>query len=91
MAFTMGEDKRLPRPILAVSEAVSTSLGSITSVTTPVVDTECAHLSVLTSAHQGDTADDSGNIVEKWISLSFTWSGRSFTLEIAHSDRLDGL
>jgi ubiquitin-like domain-containing CTD phosphatase 1 len=29
--------------------------------------------------------------VEKWISLSFTWSGISFTLEIAHSDRLDGL
>lgn len=29
--------------------------------------------------------------MEKWISLSFTWSGRSFTLDIAHSDRLEGL
>jgi hypothetical protein len=59
-----------------VSEAVSMSHSSITAVT-PV--------------YQGDIADGSEGIVEKWISLSFTWSGRSFTLDIAYSDRLDGL
>jgi hypothetical protein len=35
--------------------------------------------------------DGSESIAEKWISLSFTWSGRTFSLEIADSDRLDAL
>jgi hypothetical protein len=35
--------------------------------------------------------DGSGSVAEKWISLSFTWSGRTFSLEIADSDRLDAL
>ncbi|KAF8503797.1 HAD subfamily IIID h [Russula emetica] len=42
----------------------------------------------LGSITAGDIADGSECIVEKWISLSFTWSGRSFTLDIAHSDRI---
>ena len=45
----------------------------------------------LIPVYQGDIAESSEGIVEKWISLSFTWSGRSFALDIAHSDRLDGL
>jgi len=88
MVYTMGEDKQR-----TVSEAVSMSLGSITAVTTLVVDMACARiiLSILTWYTQGDIVDGNEGIVEKWISLSFTWSGRSFTLDIAHSDRLDGL
>jgi hypothetical protein len=83
----MGEDKRP-----TVSEAVSMSLGSITAVTTPVVDIAYeSYLSILTPVYQGNIADGNEGIVEKWISLSFTWSGRSFTLDIAHSDRSDGL
>jgi len=35
--------------------------------------------------------DGSESVAEKWISLSFTWSGRSFSLEIADSDRFDAL
>ncbi len=46
---------------------------------------------ILTSVYQSDVADCNEDMVEEWISLSFTWSGRSFTLEIAHSDRLDEL
>jgi len=84
----MGEDKQP-----TVSEAVSMSLGSITAVTTPVVDIACVRIIPFhpNPVYQGDIADGSEEIVEKWISLSFTWSGRSFTLDIAHSDRLDGL
>ena len=33
-----------------------------------------------------DKPDDSG-FVENWIKLIFTWSGKSFELEIADSDR----
>jgi len=39
----------------------------------------------------GDVMDGSESLAEKWISLSFTWSGRTFSLEIADSDRLDAL
>jgi len=44
--------------------------------------------STTTRPTSDDVADDSECIEEKWISLSFTWSGRSFSLEIAHSDRI---
>ncbi|KAI0282703.1 HAD IIID h [Russula brevipes] len=40
------------------------------------------------SIYQGDIADGSDGFAERWISLSFTWSGRSFTFEVAQSDRL---
>lgn len=84
----MGEDEQP-----TVSEVVSVRLGSITAVTTPVVDIACVRIIPFhpNSSIQGDIADGGEGIVEKWISLSFTWSGRSFTLDIAHSDRLGGL
>lgn len=44
--------------------------------------------SITAMATPGDIADGSEGIMEKWISLSFTWAGRSFTLDIAHSDRI---
>jgi hypothetical protein len=45
----------------------------------------------LTSRYKGDVADVGGGIAEKWTSLTFTWSGRSFSLDIADSDRLGAL
>ncbi|KAI0273463.1 HAD IIID h [Gloeopeniophorella convolvens] len=35
-----------------------------------------------------DVAVDEAGVAEKWISLSFTWSGKSFSLDIAESDRV---
>lgn len=40
---------------------------------------------------QAGISDGSVDVVEKWLSLSFTWSGKSFPLDIADSDRLDVL
>ena len=40
---------------------------------------------------QTGISDDCEDIAEKWLSLSFTWSGKSFPLDIADSDRLDVL
>jgi hypothetical protein len=40
---------------------------------------------------QTGISDDCADVVEKWLSLSFTWSGKSFPLDIADSDRLDVL
>jgi len=55
-----------------VSETALSSFDSTTTVTTL----------------QRDVTNDRESISEKWISLSFTWSGRSFTLQIADSDRI---
>jgi hypothetical protein len=88
MANTLGKVQLLPDH---VSETASTSLNSTAAVTTLVVGhTPMPPFFILTSTQQGDvTDDDRESISEKWISLSFTWSGRSFTLQIADSDRLD--
>jgi hypothetical protein len=89
MVFTVGEGEQP-----TVSEAVSVRLGSITAMTIPVlVDIACVRTIPFhpNSSIQGNIADGSEDIVEKWISLSFMWSGRSFALDIAHSDRLGGL
>ena len=43
------------------------------------------------SIPQAGASDDYADVVEKWLSLSFTWSGKSFPLDIAESDRLDAL
>ena len=40
---------------------------------------------------QAGISDHRADVVEKWLSLSFTWSGKSFPLDIADSDRLDVL
>jgi len=44
--------------------------------------------SITTVTTLRDVTNDRESISEKWISLSFTWSGRSFTLQIADSDRI---
>ena len=43
------------------------------------------------SMSQAGASDDCAEVVEKWLSLSFTWAGKSFPLDIADSDRLDAL
>ncbi|KAI9446705.1 HAD subfamily IIID h [Lactarius indigo] len=40
------------------------------------------------SIPQGNVSDDCADVVEKWLALSFTWSGKSFPLDIADSDRI---
>ncbi|KAF8651427.1 hypothetical protein AX16_004729 [Volvariella volvacea WC 439] len=40
---------------------------------------------VLDSATAGD---DATQVTEKWVTLHFTWSGRSFQLDLAESDRV---
>jgi hypothetical protein len=87
MANTLGKDQF---PLNTVSETALTSLDSTATVTTLVGHPPMPPFFFLTSTQQGDvTDDDRESISEKWISLSFTWSGRSFTLQIADSDRLD--
>ena len=88
MAFTLDEDRHLMNPMLTVSESASTSVDSTATVTTRVVLIARCALSILMSIHQGNIADGSEGFAERWISLSFTWSGRSFTFEVAQSDRL---
>ncbi|KAF8880250.1 HAD IIID h [Mucidula mucida] len=59
--------------------------------TTPIDDTEAKKSNEPSTVAEitatTDKVDDLG-LVENWIKLQFTWSGKSYTLDIADSDRV---
>ena len=82
----MNEDQHLLNPVTTPSETASASFVSAPpDVTTAVRVIEGIVPFDLTSRIKGDV--DRGSMVEKWTSLFFSWSGRSFSLNIADSDR----
>ncbi|KAH9832936.1 HAD subfamily IIID h [Rhodofomes roseus] len=68
------------------------STGSATQKPQETINIETAeHATTITAADTAPPPAAEAEIPEKWIHLSFTWSGKPFGLDIAESDRVDDL
>jgi ubiquitin-like domain-containing CTD phosphatase 1 len=58
-------------------------------VDSPTVSEVCHRVHVLSccKADLDNQANEDTDTMETWTSLSFTWAGKSFDLELAESDR----
>lgn len=68
------------------------TIGSATEIPEETIDTKTAeHATTITAVATSPPPSAEAEILEKWIHLSFTWSGKPFELDIAESDRVDDL